>query len=86
VVGKRYLLREAAGDEEEIIKVASITTNVKAVADVNLKYGYLTGDVFRSLDYFPKVVSLDSDIPLQVPGEDHVTTYTFDHLMREDKG
>jgi hypothetical protein len=86
VVGKRYLLREAAGDEEEIIKVASITTNVKAVADVNLKYGYLTGDVFRSLDYFPKVISLDSDIPLQVPGEDLVTTYTFDHLMREDKG
>jgi hypothetical protein len=82
VVGRRYRLREVAGDEEEVIQVASITTNVKAVAQNNLKYGYLTGDVFRSLDYFPKVVSGDNDIPL----ERRITTYAFDHLMLEDRG
>jgi hypothetical protein len=82
VVGRRYRLREAAGDEEEIVQIASVTTNVKATAQVNLKYGYLTGDVFRSLDYFPKVVSADSDKPFS----QGFTTYALDHVMTEDRG
>jgi hypothetical protein len=82
VVGRRYRLREVAGDEEEVFQVASVTTNVKAVAQNNLKFGYLAGDVFRSLDYFPKVVSGDNDIPL----EQRITTFAFDHLMLEDRG
>lgn len=82
VVGRRYLLREVQGEEEETIKVASVVTNVKAVADANLKYGYLTGDIFRSLDYFPKMVSQDSDLPLTRA----LTTFTLDHLMAEDRG
>lgn len=82
VVGRKYRLREVSGEEEEVIQVASVTLNTKATAVSNLKYGYLTGDVFRSLDYFPKMVSADSDIPLARA----ITTYSLDHLMTEDRG
>jgi hypothetical protein len=82
VVGRKYLLREAAGPEEEIIQVASITTNVKAVAVNNLKYGYLTGDKFRAIDYFPKMVSLDKNKPWR----QHLTTWSLLHRMAEDRG
>jgi len=82
VVGRRYRLREVAGDEEEIIQVASVTLNTKATAVNNLKYGYLTGDAFRSPDYFPKMVAADGD----QPWDQLITTYSFDHLMTEDRG
>jgi hypothetical protein len=82
VVGKEYRLREAAGPEFEVIKVASIVTNVKAVAQNNLKFGYVSGDSFRSLDYFPKMVALDADEPVI----EHPTNWTLELLMREDKG
>ena len=82
VVGRRYLLREAAGPEEEVITVASITANVKAVAVANLKYGYLTGDRFRAIDFFPKMVSMDA----KKPWLQHYTTWSLEHLMAEDRG
>jgi len=83
VVGDTYLLREAAGDKMEVIEVASITTNVKAVAVSNLKYGYLTGDVFRATDYFPKLKTPDADLP----AEEIITTFAFGPLkMVEDRG
>ena len=82
VVGRRYLLREAAGPEEEIIQVASIVANVKAVAQANLKFGYLTGDRFRAIDYFPKMVSLDE----KKPWRQHFTTWSLEHSMAEDRG
>lgn len=83
VVGRRYLLREAEGPEEEIIQVASVTTNVKAVAVNNLKNGYLTGDKFRTRDYFPKMVSLDTK---NKPWRQHFTTWSLMHRMAEDRG
>jgi hypothetical protein len=82
VVGRKYLLREAAGPEEEVVQVDSIVTNVKAVALNNLKYGYLTGDRLRSRDYFPKMVSLDNERPWRL----HFTTWSLLHRMAEDRG
>jgi hypothetical protein len=83
VVGRSYLLREAAGPEEEIIQVASVTVNVKAVAQNNLKFGYITGDKFRAIDYFPKMVSLDTK---HRPWRQHFTTWSLTHRMAEDRG
>jgi hypothetical protein len=82
VAGRRYRLRQIVGDLEEVIQVASVTLNTKATAVSNLKHSYLTGDIFRSLDYFPKMVSADSDLP----NAQRITTYALDHLMTEDKG
>lgn len=83
VVGRRYRLREEVGGEEEIVQVASVTVNVKAVAVNNLKFSYSTGDQFRSPDYFPKMISMDSDLDLTRP---RPTTYSFHHRMVEDRG
>jgi hypothetical protein len=55
---------------------------VKAVAQSNLKFGYVSGDSFRSPDYFPKMVALDADEPVI----EHPTNWTLELLMREDKG
>lgn len=82
VVGRNYLVRAPNGEGEEIIQVASVTTNVKAVAQNNLRFSYATGDTFRSVDYYPKMVSQDSDLPLTR----QVTTFLFDHTMAEDRG
>lgn len=82
VVGRKYRLRQAGGHNEEIIQVDTITTNVKATALANLKFTYVTGDVFRSQDYFPKLVSLDTDRPAE---ENPGVTYGFDHQCEEDR-
>ena len=81
-VGRKYLLREGAGPEEEVIQIASITTNVKATAQNNLKFDYLAGDKFRSIDYFPKMVSLDKNKPWR----QNLTTWSLKHQMTEDRG
>lgn len=82
-VGKQYVVREIAGEEEELIEVASITTNVKVVAVDNLVYGYASGDIFRARDFFPKMVSDDKG---KRPWIQNLTTFTLDHRAREDKG
>ena len=79
VVGTRYKLREAAGDEEEMIEVLSINAGVDVTATANLKYGYVSGDTFVSRDFLPKVVSFDS----VKPWRRNLTTFTFDHRFRE---
>lgn len=80
-VGKQYLVREAAGDEFEVIEVQSISAGVSVTATANLKYGYASGDVFRARDYVPKVVSPSGRAPWGVSGP---TAWTFDHAFEED--
>jgi len=80
-VGQRYLLRQVNGTNEEIIEVqAKGATSI--IPTTNVKYSYAIGDIFRSRDYFPAVVSIDNDLPLtENPG----ITYTLNHRMREDQ-
>ena len=79
VIGTRYKLREAIGDEYEMIEVQSINAGIDVTAAANLKYGYVSGDTFVSRDFLPKVVSLDR----VKPWRRNLTTFTFDHLFRE---
>lgn len=81
-VGRQYEIREAAGEEFEVITVLSIVANVSVTATTNLVYGYASGDIFRSRGYFPKVISLDSDLPV----EEEITGWSLRHRMREDRG
>ena len=83
VVGKKYLTRQAAGNKYEIVHVESISAGVSVTARDNLKSAYVSGDIFRSRHYFPKVISPAGDEPwFENPG----LTFTLDHLMREDAG
>jgi len=82
VAGRKYLVRQATGHREEIIQVDTVTLNTKVTCLANLKFTYVTGDIFRSRDYFPKLVSLDSDPPFE---ERAGITYQFDHSCEEDR-
>jgi hypothetical protein len=83
VAGRKYRVRQSQGHREEIVQVDTVTLNTKATCLANLKFSYVTGDVFRSRDYFPKLVSLDSDPPFD---ERAGITYSFDHSCEEDRG
>lgn len=80
VVGGRYRISEAAGHEMEEIEVQSISAGVSVTITVGLKYGYASGDLFRSRDYLPKAVNLDEEPPWKVAT---ATTWTFDHRFQE---
>jgi hypothetical protein len=81
-VGKQYVIRELAGHEEELVTIASISAGVSVTAVDNLVFGYLAGDLFRSRDYFPKLVSLDDEFPVR----QRITTWELSHEAREDLG
>ena len=50
-----------ADDEFEIVVIASVDSGVKVVATSNLVFTYAASDIFRHLDYWPSVISLDED-------------------------
>lgn len=82
LVGKFYRLRTADSLREEVIQVDSVSAGVSATAVENLIYSYASGDIFRSEDYFPKVVSLDDEFPAE---EKPTLTFNFKHKFREAK-
>jgi hypothetical protein len=83
VQGKPYVVRRADGMAEEIIVPTSISTNASLnLAPATLKFDYPAASIVRSPDYFPKVVSLDDELPCAR----EVTTWTLAHKFREDKG
>ena len=83
VVGIKYMVREAAGNEYEVIEVASISAGVSVTAVNNLKFSFASGDIFRSRRYYPKVVNATPDTAppwKENPG----LTWTLLHKMQED--
>ena len=83
VVGQIYLVRQAIGQRDEIVQVASVTLNTKVTAVANLLFSYISGDIFRSVNYFPKLVRSDADQPFE---ENPGVTYSLDHTAEEDRG
>jgi len=81
-VGTFYRLRADNATKEEIIKVASVDPGVKVTAVDNLKFSYDSGDFFRSEDFFPRVILVDSDIPLK---ETEFGTFDLKMTIREVK-
>ena len=79
-VGRRYLLRNVATREEEIVTVSAIAAP-DVTLDGALWFPHEVGDVLRTQHYLPKVVSLDDDFPVV---ENKTLTWTFDHRFRED--
>jgi hypothetical protein len=53
---------------------------VSVTAIDNLVWGYVSADLFRSEDYFPKCVSKDDEFPAV---ETDFGNFTFKHKMRE---
>lgn len=80
VAGRFYRLRSADSSKEEIIEAASVEENVSVTAAANLLGSYAAGDVLRSEDYFPGVVSLDEMFPAE---EKPFLIFEMKHKFRE---
>ena len=82
VSGRAYRLVTADGRSNEIIVVGSVVTNAKVVAVNNLELTYAAGDIFRSIDYHPRLVRVGTEEPFtENPG----LTYTLDTTGEEDR-
>lgn len=79
-VGKFYKVFSIDFTKYEIIEVDSISAGVSVTAVENLIWAYASGDIFRTEDYWPKVVSLDDELPAV---EKAHGTFEFEHEFRE---
>ncbi len=84
VVGRKYRVRESDDTEQEIVEVASVAAGVSVTAVNNLVYAYASGDIFRSIDYFPKVKTRDREFP--VAENQGPPTWNLAHTFEQDEG
>lgn len=75
-VGDYCLIKEAAGDDYEIVEIASISAGVSITAVENLLNAYASGDIFRHINYWPTVVVKNKELPFPTDGP--VEYYSFD--------
>jgi hypothetical protein len=83
--GKKYRIRSADGVRHEQVHVDSISAGVSVTARDNLHNTYASGDAFRSVRYFPKLVRDPQMVDMPVI-ENQGLTYTLDALFMEDRG
>ena len=76
--GDTALLRAVDNDDEyELVLIDSITTANVLEASENLKYSYDTAYIFRHWDYWPSVVSLDTNFNPKRNGDYFKHTFNF---------
>lgn len=74
--GDICIVEAASDDEYELITVDSTDTG-KVVASANLIYAYSQNDYFKHFDYFPKVVSVDTEFNPRRDGSWWSHTFRF---------
>jgi len=76
--GDVCLLRAVDNDDEyELVVIDSVDSGVKIVAVDNLKFSYTANDIFRHKDYWPDVVSLDTEFNPKRDGDYYKHTFKF---------
>ena len=72
------LIRAVDNDDEyEIVVIGSVDTGVKIVAVDDLKWSYTATDIFRHYDYWPDVVSLDTNFNPKRTGDYYKHVFKF---------
>ena len=68
-VGDYALIKQASGDDFEVVQIASISAGISVTLENNLEYSYAANDIFRHQLYWPDVtLENDSlDLPMQGP-------------------
>lgn len=63
------LIKQANGDDFEIVQIASISAGISVTAEDNLEYSYVANDIFQHQHYWPDVTLKDDslDMPMQGP-------------------
>ncbi|MCK9326036.1 MAG: hypothetical protein M0P69_11150 [Bacteroidales bacterium] len=75
--GDICLIATAADDAFEIVEVATVSAGVSITAVENLKFTYASGDAFRHINYFPSVVSTDTEFNPDRAGDWWRYTFNF---------
>lgn len=81
-VGDYCLIKEATGDNYEIVQIASIDAGVSVTAESNLLNAYASADIFRHVTYWPTVVVKDKALPFST---DPDAFFSFELTMVETK-
>jgi len=72
------LLRAVDNDDEyEMVVIGSVDAGIKIVAVDNLKFSYTATDIFRHWDYWPDVVSLDTEFNPKRTGDYYKHVFKF---------
>lgn len=54
------IIKTDSDDKFEVVTISSVSAGVSVTASANLKFNYVSDDIFRHLEYLPEVISLDS--------------------------
>ena len=68
---------EDEDDEFELVVIDSVDPGVKIVAESNLIFSYSADDTFRHRDYWPAVISLDTEFNPKKEGSIYRHTFRF---------
>lgn len=82
-IGDYYLIKQLSGDNFEIVKINSYVFGISVTVEENLKYSYVSGDVFRHVDFWPAVSLKEKiqDLPME-PGSAY---FDFSVTVVEEK-
>lgn len=75
--GVCLLRADDSDDEFEIVVIDSVSAGDSITAVENLKYSYASGDIFRHWDYWPEVISLDTEFDPKKSGAYYSHTFRF---------
>lgn len=82
-VGDNCLIRALDNDDEfEIIEIDSINAGVSVDAVDNLYWPYTSGDSFTHLDYFPTVVTTETEFRPTLTGVKDKTSRYYKHVFK----
>jgi len=76
-VGDECIIKASDDDEFEIVVIASVSAGVSVTATDNLNFTYATGDTFRHFEYYPSVITTDSDFKPVKSGSYYSWTFNF---------
>jgi len=77
------LIKEANGDDYEVVQIASIDAGVSITAETNLLNTYASADIFRHINYWPTVIVMDKELAFSTDGPDEF--FSFSLTMAETK-
>ncbi|MCK9326035.1 MAG: hypothetical protein M0P69_11145 [Bacteroidales bacterium] len=81
--GDICLVATAADDAFEVVEVGSVSAGVSVTAKADLKFTHAAGDTLRHLDYFPSVVSTDTEFNPDRSGDWWRHTFNFVEMKSE---
>jgi hypothetical protein len=75
--GDECLIKAADDDEYEIVIIGSVSSGVSVTAVSNLNFTYASGDIFKHFEYYPSMISTDTEFNPAKNGGYYTWTFRF---------